>query len=49
MDPDTEKPAQGRPFNVCVPLDGVSWNQLAEELKGWLELRDILAVPALIR
>jgi len=29
-----------------VPLNGVSWNQLAEELKGWLELRDILAVPA---
>jgi len=29
-----------------VPLNGVNWNQLAEELKGWLELRDILAVPA---
>ncbi len=28
-----------------VPLEGVSWNQLTEELKGWLELRDILATP----
>jgi hypothetical protein len=36
-------------LSIHVPLDSFSWNQLAEELKGWLELRDILAIPAQIK
>jgi len=42
VDPDTEKPTQGRSFNICVPLDSFRWNQIEEELRGWLDLKELV-------
>jgi hypothetical protein len=25
---------------IYVPLEGVSWNQIVEELRGWLDLKE---------
>ncbi len=30
-------------FLNAVPLNSFRWNQIDEELRGWLDLRDIIA------